>query len=351
MAKQHKPARKAAPSRTGRGQAGKTTKSRSKGAKAPPKVSVKKKVTKKAAGPKSQSTKKGAGPARSKAVPAKKGKSLRVVPPTKQRSGQAKPVKVARKKTPPRAVAKPARPAPKVAAKKPVKKGETSVKKTSAPTTKPVVLKKAAVKGIAAAQTPPATTGAKVLLDRTPIVAKPPAPAVTKATENAEKPPASASKKKAPSPPSGQPIQAVMMGLEQSAAPAKAMKRALKERFVVEFPVRSTPHVLYELISTPSGFSEWFCDDVDARGDEHVFFWGAEQQKALCIGRKAGELIRFRWMEDEDPGAFFELRIRVDDMTNDVALVVTDHAWPKDVEGARQLWTSQVAQLVRVIGA
>lgn len=141
------------------------------------------------------------------------------------------------------------------------------------------------------------------------------------------------------------------MGLEQSAAPAKAMKRALKERFVVEFPVRSTPHVLYELISTPSGFSEWFCDDVDARGDEHVFFWGGEQQKALCIGRKAGELIRFRWMEDEDPGAFFELRIRVDDMTNDVALVVTDHAWPKDVEGARQLWTSQVAQLVRVIGA
>ncbi|MBK8338804.1 MAG: hypothetical protein IPK99_01740 [Flavobacteriales bacterium] len=45
------------------------------------------------------------------------------------------------------------------------------------------------------------------------------------------------------------------------------------------------------------------------------------------------------------------MRIRVDDMTNDVALVVTDHAWPKDVDSARQLWTSQVAQLVRVIGA
>ncbi len=347
MAKQHKPARKAAPSRTGRGQAGKTTKSRSKGAKAPSKVSGKKKVTKKAAAPESQSTKKGAGPARNKAVPAKKGKTLRVVPLTKERSGRAKPMKVARKKTPPRAVAKPTRPSPKVATKKPVKNSEASVKKTIAPTKKPVIVPKAAVKGISAAKTPPTKTGAKVLLDPTPIVAKPPAPAA----ENAVTTPPSASKKKAPSPPGGQPIQAVMMGLEQSAAPAKALKRALKERFVVEFPVRSTPHVLYELISTPSGFSEWFCDDVDARGDEHVFFWGAEQQKALCIGRKAGELIRFRWMEDEDPGAFFELRIRVDDMTNDVALVVTDHAWPKDVEGARQLWTSQVAQLVRVIGA
>ena len=325
MAKQNKPARKAAPSRTGRGQAGKNIKSRSKGAKAPPKASVKRTIVKKTAAPKSQSTKQGARPARKMAVPSKnkKGKALKVVLLDRKniKGGQVKPIKTAGTKTQPRTGVKPVRPSLKVVTKKSAEKGTPPVKD-------------------------PVATTKKAL-----TVAKPPPPTKAKATENVAKTPASASKKKVPSPPSGQPIQAVMMGLEQGTAPAKALKRALKERFVVEFPVRSTPHVLYELISTPSGFSEWFCDDVDARGDEHVFFWGGEQQRALCIGRKAGELIRFRWMEDEDPGAFFELRIRVDDMTNDVALVVTDHAWPDEVEGARQLWTSQVAQLVRVIGA
>ena len=57
------------------------------------------------------------------------------------------------------------------------------------------------------------------------------------------------------------------------------------------------------------------------------------------------------WDDDDDAGAFFELRIRVDPMTNDVALVVTDHAWPKDLPEARALWDSQVANLARVLGA
>ncbi|MCB0791584.1 MAG: SRPBCC domain-containing protein [Flavobacteriales bacterium] len=129
------------------------------------------------------------------------------------------------------------------------------------------------------------------------------------------------------------------------------MKRALKERYQIEFQVRSTPHVLFDLISTPSGFSEWFCDDVNVRGDEFAFIWNGEEEKANCIGRKHQELIRFQWEDDEDPGAYFELRIRVDPMTNDVALVVTDHAWPKDLESARMLWESQVATLLRVIGS
>ncbi|MCB9171084.1 MAG: SRPBCC domain-containing protein [Flavobacteriales bacterium] len=129
------------------------------------------------------------------------------------------------------------------------------------------------------------------------------------------------------------------------------LKKALKERYQIEFQVRSTPHVLYDLISTPSGFSEWFCDDVNVRGDEFAFIWEGEEEKAVCIGRKYQELIRFQWADDEDPGAFFELRIRVDPMTNDVALVVTDHAWPDDLESARMLWESQVATLLRVIGS
>jgi hypothetical protein len=38
-------------------------------------------------------------------------------------------------------------------------------------------------------------------------------------------------------------------------------------------------------------------------------------------------------------------------MTNEVALIVTDHAWPDEVEETRNLWASQVANLIRVLGA
>jgi len=41
----------------------------------------------------------------------------------------------------------------------------------------------------------------------------------------------------------------------------------------------------------------------------------------------------------------------VDAMTNEVALVVTDHAWPDEVDETRNLWASQIHSLMRVLGA
>ncbi|MCB9183482.1 MAG: SRPBCC domain-containing protein [Flavobacteriales bacterium] len=119
----------------------------------------------------------------------------------------------------------------------------------------------------------------------------------------------------------------------------------------MEFMVHSAPNVLYELISTPSGFSEWYCDDVDVRGESFTFKWGDDEEATTLIGRKAPEVIRFRRNDDDDAAAYFEFRIRIDDMTNEVALIVTDHAWPDEVEETRNLWASQIANLVRVLGA
>ena len=44
-------------------------------------------------------------------------------------------------------------------------------------------------------------------------------------------------------------------------------------------------------------------------------------------------------------------RIRIDPMTNETCLMVTDHAWPKDVDEAKALWNSQLHTLQRVLGA
>lgn len=120
----------------------------------------------------------------------------------------------------------------------------------------------------------------------------------------------------------------------------------------MEFYLNSTPTALYDQISSPSGFSEWYCQDVDVRGEQYTFIWeDGEREETTLIGRKLGEVIRFHRNNDEDPEAFFEFRIRVDAMTNEVALVVTDFAWPHEVEETRNLWGSQIHALMRVLGA
>ena len=129
------------------------------------------------------------------------------------------------------------------------------------------------------------------------------------------------------------------------------VKRPLKERVVLEFMVRSAPAVLFDLISTPSGFSEWYCSDVNMKGDQYTFIWPDEEESTTMIGRRLGEVIRFHRNDDEDESSYFEFRIRIDAMTNEVALIVMDHAWPDEVEETKNLWSSQIASLIRVLGA
>lgn len=254
--------------------------------------------------------------------------------PALKKKATTKPVKKAVAKALPKKAAKAVAPKPKVAV--PAKKA--APQKPASKDNK--VAAKAAAPAPPAAK--PATTKA-ALPAPTPVPAKP-----------AEKPAAPTKSEKAPSAKEAkpkQPIIAVMAGVEPIGGPAKALKLAMKERFSMEFYLNATPGSLYDMLSTPSGLSEWFCEDVDVRGDQFTFRWGGDTQTAQCLSRKFGELMRFQWEDDEDQGAYFELRIRIDPMTNETCLVVTDHAWPKDMEEARALWGSQIHTLQRVLGA
>ncbi|HRA18629.1 MAG TPA: START-like domain-containing protein, partial [Flavobacteriales bacterium] len=140
---------------------------------------------------------------------------------------------------------------------------------------------------------------------------------------------------------------------KKEAAPVRPPKSALKQRYQLEFYLNASVASLYEHISTPSGFSKWFCDDVNVIDSMYTFKWGEDTEVAECLNQRSGEYIRFRWADDmdEDPNAYFELRIRIDGMTNETCLVVTDHAWPRDLEEEKALWESQIHTLTRVLGA
>ena len=125
-----------------------------------------------------------------------------------------------------------------------------------------------------------------------------------------------------------------------------------KIKFDLEFPIHSSTAFLYQYLSTPDGLSEWFADNVNSRSDIFTFIWDDSEEEAKRIWYKTNEKIRYKWLNDDDEaGTYFEFRIQVDDLTNDVSLMVTDFADEDDIEESKMFWENQVAELKHTIGA
>ncbi|NMH28054.1 START-like domain-containing protein [Flavobacterium silvaticum] len=127
----------------------------------------------------------------------------------------------------------------------------------------------------------------------------------------------------------------------------------VKVRYELEFPLNSSPQLLYQYISTPSGLSEWFADNVNSRGEFFTFIWNGNEERARLSSKKTGEKVKFRWVNDQnqDSDFYFELRILEDEITKDVSLMVVDYAEEDEVDEAKQLWENQISDLKHVIGS
>ncbi|MFD0990978.1 START-like domain-containing protein [Mariniflexile jejuense] len=125
-----------------------------------------------------------------------------------------------------------------------------------------------------------------------------------------------------------------------------------KIKFEIEFTIQASPQLIYQYISTPSGLSEWFSDNVNSRGEFFTFIWDDSEEKAKLISKKTGERIKFRWVnDDEDQTSYFEIKIQVDEITKDVSLIITDFAEEDEVEESKMLWENQISSLKQVLGS
>jgi len=128
-------------------------------------------------------------------------------------------------------------------------------------------------------------------------------------------------------------------------------KKEPKGKFELEYVVRTSPGILYEFLSSPSGLSEWFADDVNIRDGIFTFFWDGSEQKAKLLALKEEKFIRLSWVDKPD-GYYFEFRIERDELTGDVSLIVVDFAdEASDEHTSKLLWDSQVNKLLHVIGS
>ena len=101
---------------------------------------------------------------------------------------------------------------------------------------------------------------------------------------------------------------------------------AAKEKYTREYYMRSSPHVLYNYISAPSALAEWFAENVVNKEGIFTFTWEGADEVAKLLSKKKEESIRFQWEDDEDSDCYWEMAIKIDSLTKDVALMVTDYA-------------------------
>lgn len=120
----------------------------------------------------------------------------------------------------------------------------------------------------------------------------------------------------------------------------------------LEYPVKTSINILFERLSTISGLSEWFADDVNIdREGIYTFTWEGSSQQAKLIGKKKGQFVRFQWLDSVED-EYFEFKIQIDDLTADVSLIVTDFADDEEEkEDAINLWDTQIEVLKNIIGS
>ena len=124
----------------------------------------------------------------------------------------------------------------------------------------------------------------------------------------------------------------------------------MKTKYELEYTLNTSPNILFNRLSTPEGLSEWFADNVNLRKGKYTFIWEGTEQEASVLQRKSNKFIRFQWDEDEEDDAYFEFRIHTDELTGDVALLITDFAEEGEKDDAVDLWDTQISELKQAIG-
>ena len=125
----------------------------------------------------------------------------------------------------------------------------------------------------------------------------------------------------------------------------------MRQKIELEYELNCSPKAVFSRISTPEGLNEWFADKVAATRDCFTFTWDKTESKARLSAIKENRLVRFEWLEMENTNTnYFEFQILVHELTNDLALIITDFADPEEQEDAMFLWDTQIAKLKRILG-
>lgn len=125
-----------------------------------------------------------------------------------------------------------------------------------------------------------------------------------------------------------------------------------KTEFIDEYEIRASKKMLYPFISSASGLSQWFADDVNIDNEDKVYtiIWDGEENRAKIISSRNNHHVKFKFQDDksDDPNTL-EFVLNVNEVTNTVFMRVTDYS-DMDTDEAQDLWDGLIHNLKEIVG-
>ena len=129
-----------------------------------------------------------------------------------------------------------------------------------------------------------------------------------------------------------------------------------KQKFVGEYQIKASRKMLFPYLSTATGLSQWFADDVNINNIDKtlIFLLDGEERIATIDSIKNNRYVKFRFInEDEKPkdNDTLEFRLEINELTQSVFVRVEEYTETDDLEESYQIWDNLLAQLKEIIGA
>ncbi|MEQ9440166.1 MAG: START-like domain-containing protein [Cyclobacteriaceae bacterium] len=126
-------------------------------------------------------------------------------------------------------------------------------------------------------------------------------------------------------------------------------------QFNAEFEFKASRKMLFPYLTTASGLSQWFADDVTIDEDKiFSFVWDAEEHRAKLTSQRMNRFVRFEFLNGSDTptetSTFLEMRLDSNDLTGTVFLNVTDSTTAEDEEEFQEIWSQLTDTLKEIVG-
>lgn len=124
-----------------------------------------------------------------------------------------------------------------------------------------------------------------------------------------------------------------------------------KQRLELEYPLNARkPDILWQLMSTAHGLERWLADEVTEEDGVLILTWGSPYGEhhtlhARIVEREKNSHLQLRWVDEDDPEAFWEMRIGRSELTEQICLCVVDYAPKEDIDDLHGLWDGNLERL------
>ncbi|HLU89724.1 MAG TPA: START-like domain-containing protein [Cyclobacteriaceae bacterium] len=131
----------------------------------------------------------------------------------------------------------------------------------------------------------------------------------------------------------------------------------VKNKFVADFQINTSKKIIFPYLSTASGLSQWFADDVTINEDKvYNFVYDGEDHFAKAVIMRNNHNVKFEFFdpsleeEDDTDRAYIEFRLDENELTQTFFLRVIDYSDSYDDEEQESIWETLIHSLKEIIG-